>query len=252
MEHDGQDWIARQTKLIGQSVAYWRQNTTDERGRPLTAQGLAERCAKLGLKIERPAIAKLENGHRHAITVAEIQVLAMALGVAPVDLLFPVGYVPEVEVLPGEDVDPYAAMEWFIGNSDDPADPNAPPQGQINSPTMLWNEHMRCDGLLPVLERQLAADQKRALDVPLEVVAPGQKTDIEADLARSVAQVEMTRAALRRVRAAMRALGMTPPALMPESARSLGEDQQGRLEPWRERGHQEWLAEHEEADDGAR
>lgn len=248
VEH-GQEWIARQTRLVGQSIAYWRQNTADEHGRKLTAQALAERCARLGLAIGRPAIAKLESGHRQTITVGEVQVIAQALGVAPADLLFPVGHVPEVEVLPGRHVDPWAARQWFYGNSEDPADPNAPPQGNVDSPVILWNEHLRCDGLLPMLERQLAAAQKRAREAAFEVAAPGQESEAqasaEADLAASVAQVEMTKAALRRVRATMRALGMTPPALLPESARSLGEEQQGHLEPWREEGRRQWLAENE-------
>ncbi len=112
-----QDWIARQTAIVGERVAYFRQRTTGEDGRKLTAQGLADRCKDLGLPIGRPAIAKLESGIRQSVSAAEVQVLARALDVPPLLLLAPLGQQDTTEVLPGQFLDPLAAMAWFAGEA---------------------------------------------------------------------------------------------------------------------------------------
>lgn len=118
MEH-GPDWPARIAASVGERIAYFRERTKDERGRKLTAQGLADRCAQLGLPLARPTIAKLEKGLRETITVGEVQVIARALGVPPVLLLFPLGRADTVELLPGERAGTLDALMWFTG-ADDP------------------------------------------------------------------------------------------------------------------------------------
>jgi transcriptional regulator with XRE-family HTH domain len=237
----GRDWAASCAQTTGRCVADYRAELK------ISAQQLADRCQELGMpSLSRAVITKLENGRREAVSTAELQVLAMALGVPAVVLLFPLGRVETVEVLPGRHVDPYAAMEWFIGNSEDPADPNAMPQMNIDNPIILWNEALRCDGLLPVLQRELAAAQERARATAFETVPAGAHDPIEDELGRLTQHVQMTKSALRRVRAGIRALGMTPPVLTPETARILGEAQEGPLEPWREQGRREWLAAQED------
>lgn len=115
VEHESQGWTEQVTKTVGENVAHYRQRTTDERGRKLTAQGLADRCARLGLPIGRPAIAKLERGIRQSISLAEVLILAKALAVSPVVLMFPLGLQETVEVVPGELVDPLDAIYWAAG-----------------------------------------------------------------------------------------------------------------------------------------
>jgi transcriptional regulator with XRE-family HTH domain len=122
VEH-AKDWPKSIAKLVGQRIAYFREQARDERGRKLTVQALANRCAELGLPLGRPTIAKLENGLRETITVGELHVLAKALGVSPADLVLPLGQAAEVEVLPGQHMDTWDAVLWFSGFADRPSLP---------------------------------------------------------------------------------------------------------------------------------
>lgn len=81
----------------------------------MTAQALADRCAALGYPLDRTVIAKLEKGLRQTVTVADLLVLAKALEVPPLALVFPVGYEGEVEVLPGRMEHPITALRWASG-----------------------------------------------------------------------------------------------------------------------------------------
>jgi transcriptional regulator with XRE-family HTH domain len=69
------------------------------------------------MPIQRSVLANLESGRRTTVNLAELLVLAAALGVPPVTLLFPAGYVRDVEVLPGVRKDPVVATDWFVGES---------------------------------------------------------------------------------------------------------------------------------------
>jgi hypothetical protein len=57
----------------------------------------------------------LESGRREAVSVAEVLVLAAALNVAPIELMCPVGFDKQTEMLPGRMMDPPDAMRWFTG-----------------------------------------------------------------------------------------------------------------------------------------
>jgi hypothetical protein len=61
-------------------------------------------------------IAKLDSGHRgDVLSVAELLVLAAALNIPPVVLLYPGPYHREVEVLPGLMVSEFDAAQWISG-----------------------------------------------------------------------------------------------------------------------------------------
>lgn len=182
--------------------------------RKLSAQHLAGQCAELGMpSLSRVVITKLENGRREAVSTAELQVLAAALGVPPMLLLFPLGYAPAVEVLPGLHADPWAAIAWFSGSSEDPADLAAPPQLGTHSPIVLWNEHVRCEDEIARMDAYRASSRD-----PEDRTNPLVTPEIFAS------NIEVLTAALRRVRQIMREQGMTPPHLRPETARVLGEE----------------------------
>jgi transcriptional regulator with XRE-family HTH domain len=213
-----QEWSARVAVTVGRQVAHYRTlrrllATADGREltRPLTLQELSDRCARLGYRIARSVISKLEKGHRQSITVDEVCVLAQALEVPPVLLLFPLGLGEAVEALPGREVDPWAAIEWFAGNSEDPADPSAPPQLGTDSPIVLWWQHRLYDGEIPVMWRALQD----------EISAKGQAG---YPLRR---QVAIPLRALIRIREVMQETGLTPPPLHPETARILGDVERG-------------------------
>lgn len=89
-----------------------------------SAKWLSDRTAELGYPISPQIIARLDTGKRAGhFELAELLVLAKALEVPPVLLLFPVGVVEEIEVLPGHVAAPWAAYKWFIGDASFPWSP---------------------------------------------------------------------------------------------------------------------------------
>ncbi|MEU6373931.1 hypothetical protein [Streptomyces sp. NPDC046909] len=112
------EWAAQIARQVGQGIAHYRLQARDVQGRKLTAQALADRCAALGLPMDRTVIAKLEKGTRQTITVGEVLVLARALQIPPVELLFPIGRQENTEVFPSEVVDTWSAVRWFTGETE--------------------------------------------------------------------------------------------------------------------------------------
>lgn len=102
-------WSERLALAVAQEVRRHRQ------ARGLSAKQLSDRCAQLGMPIQRSVLANLESGRRATISVAEVMVLAAALEVAPMQLLFPVGYEERFEFLPNQHAVPFAAAQWFEG-----------------------------------------------------------------------------------------------------------------------------------------
>lgn len=81
----------------------------------MSVQQLSDACSELGLPIARSVLANFESGRRPTISVPELLVLAKALGVPPMALMFPVGYEDETEVLPGRKAHPVTALRWASG-----------------------------------------------------------------------------------------------------------------------------------------
>src|SRR6516162_8256956 len=105
------DWPTRAAQLVAREVRRYR-----EAQRPrMSTQKLADRTAELGMEIPRSVLANLESGRRETVTVPEILVLAAALQVAPVELLCPVGFDEQLEILPGHMMDPLSASRWVDG-----------------------------------------------------------------------------------------------------------------------------------------
>jgi hypothetical protein len=107
----GNDWSARVTREVGRQIAYHRKRAH------VTASALGARCAELGRPLDRAVIAKLETGHRNSVTVDEVYILARALDVCPLSLLFaaPPDDDALVEVLPGRRVPAREASWWYSG-----------------------------------------------------------------------------------------------------------------------------------------
>lgn len=105
-------WELEQAHRVGREVQRLRKLPD----RNWSAQQLAERTDKLGLKMTRQAISDLENGRRRYITTAELIVLAAALNTSPVALAYPGPYNQQVEILPGKETTEYDAAQWFSGN----------------------------------------------------------------------------------------------------------------------------------------
>ena len=100
------EWPARLTHSIATEVRRRRK------ARKWSAQRLSDECAKAGMEIARSLISDLEMGRRAHISVAEWLVIAKALDVAPILLVFPFGVQEETEVVPGEIRPTFAAARW--------------------------------------------------------------------------------------------------------------------------------------------
>lgn len=107
-QDEGRSWGHAWSARIGRNIAKVRK----ERG--LSAQALANRCSELGHSIPRSTLANIESGRNRSMPVQEIAVIAQALGVPPVRLLYDVETM--VEPVPGVSVPGLEAAEWFAGN----------------------------------------------------------------------------------------------------------------------------------------
>jgi len=58
----------------------------------------------------------MREGLRQTVTVADVLVLARALGVPPLLLIFPLGSSEAVEVMPGQEIPTWQAAKWFMGD----------------------------------------------------------------------------------------------------------------------------------------
>lgn len=125
----GQRWSAELVRRIGAGMKTARGSRS--------AKWLSDRTAELGFRVSPTVIAKLDAGHRGSVlSVAELLVLAAALDIAPIALLYPAltktsnagkdvfvpgGYEQQVELLPGVPWTEIEAAEWFSGNHDRPS-----------------------------------------------------------------------------------------------------------------------------------
>ncbi|ATL64866.1 hypothetical protein CRH09_00050 [Nocardia terpenica] len=71
----------------------------------------------MGYKVSRSAIADIENRRRKYISTAELSVIAWALAVPPVRLLYPALPDGDAEVVPGVHKSASQAMTWFSGET---------------------------------------------------------------------------------------------------------------------------------------
>lgn len=119
MENTGDVWHRATAERLGTAIAKARKAAG------LSAQGLAERCAELGAPIHRVTISKIENG-RGRFDLGEWLILARALDVPPMALLFPALPDGQVEMLPGVVQTSWEAYRWATGMDDPSATPTAP------------------------------------------------------------------------------------------------------------------------------
>jgi transcriptional regulator with XRE-family HTH domain len=197
-------WGVREAVAIGRRIARRRDILR------LSAQDVADRCARLGMSsLTRQVLSRMEHGRRESVSTAELAVLAAALEIAPILLLYPVGLAAEVEYLPGHVADPLEAARWW----DDEAalaEDGSISAGDRTSVVMLFDDH---EHVLAELSEELAkrgaslseGDYWRLRRQPTR---PG-------GLSYEDRLVVMAVVALREMRDKIRALGLEPPALPP-------------------------------------
>lgn len=190
-----EDWSAEFTSLVGQEVRRVRKE------RKMSADELAAACAALGAEVPSRTVTNLETGRRAALPVTDLLVLARALDVSPINLLFPLGEAAEVQVLPGEAVATWEALAWF---TDEEIHGDAAPAGSARAVIDRYRAHAAAVHTALVSLR-IREDRRRQAGANLEYA--------DAMLADDVM-------ALRNMREAMRGEGLTPPPL-PERLESL-------------------------------
>ncbi|MFI5657956.1 helix-turn-helix domain-containing protein [Streptomyces sp. NPDC051684] len=116
-EEDGDDVLEWEDHVMATVAGAIRRRRKELRW---SAQDLADKCEEVGYPIPRNVIANMESGRRATLPLVEVMVLARALRVTPISLIYPVGYVPEVRALPYEDPRPtWDVLQWFTGQDPD-------------------------------------------------------------------------------------------------------------------------------------
>jgi transcriptional regulator with XRE-family HTH domain len=203
-------WPARMAQLVAREVRRYRESRRPR----MSAQQLEERTAELGMRIPRSVLANLESGRRETVSAAEVLVLAAALDVAPIELICPVGFDKQTEMLPGRMMDPLAAMRWVTGElkldvTEAVTTLREPGPGEQSS-THLLEYHDELIGRLRAQE----AEARRAV---ADAASQGDDERARREAGYRVMAVSEWRAfirePLRRTRAEMRERGMLVPDL---------------------------------------
>lgn len=144
------DWSKTLAETVGAEVRRLR----DEQR--LSAVALSEITRELGHPITRGTIAKIEGNHRSAkLDVAELLVLAAALNVPPLLLLFPPYPDGHVQPLPDVTTTAYDATEWASGHAQMTGHPNVSYAPRPNRLVELADERARINaGFAQLLEKQ--------------------------------------------------------------------------------------------------
>ncbi|MDP9460265.1 MAG: helix-turn-helix domain-containing protein [Actinomycetota bacterium] len=209
---EGREWVRRWTASVAEALKA-------ARGR-MSAQQLSERCAGLGYPIPRSTITNLEIGRKESISIQEVAVLAKALGIPPLSLVFPIGRERTVEILPGAEVPTWLAAQWFTGEATFPV-PLPDGGWGTNDNQQTWKTS--APFCFRLHSRLLKQWNDRRNDLRRARQSPGSTGDTEA----LEVQEELVRAAedeLRRYRELMRQVGLTPNALPEELAHLDQED----------------------------
>lgn len=107
-EHQkSREWVADHAKRIGETVIKLRGERS--------GLWLSNETAKAGHRISRTSIHDLESGTRKFVSTAELAVLAWALKVPPLRLLYPDLPDGPVEMIPGMDKPSIEAVMWWSG-----------------------------------------------------------------------------------------------------------------------------------------
>lgn len=106
-----QDWAEGTAARVAREITRLR----DKR----SAQWLSDRTAELGFRLSRSMITDLENGRRKYIAIHELIMLAQALSVAPLELLYGNDNGAIIEFHPGDQVTRLTAVQRFSGIDED-------------------------------------------------------------------------------------------------------------------------------------
>jgi transcriptional regulator with XRE-family HTH domain len=196
-------WIREISERIAAQVAAQRKALE------WSAPDLVDACAVLGYpKLTRAIVSKIETGTRESVTIGELLVLAKALRIPPVSLVFPLTS-GDVHQTPTTVTSAWEAAAWFTGETalDGVAALEGTPRGDLED----HRNHAR--GVEAALAGSRLATERRRL-----VASAEDTTEAEAN-AREFEQMAFQDCLdLRVLRDDMRRRGLTPPALPSEIA----------------------------------
>lgn len=115
------DWPATLVAAVAAEVRHYRSR----RGWSVRELSVALK-ERRGVAIAPAVLSNLELGRRPLISLGEVFALADVLGVPALLLMFPLGRRDAVEVLPGVELSPWAALQWAtygVPPEDDPREP---------------------------------------------------------------------------------------------------------------------------------
>lgn len=105
-------WAETFTKQVGRGIDQARGNKSD--------QWISRRTKELSHPLSRTAVSEYRRGVRKSIPITDLMVLAAALEVPPVAILFPDLATAPTEALPGEFLPSIEALHWFTGEQGKP------------------------------------------------------------------------------------------------------------------------------------
>lgn len=114
IDADAKRWQEATAARIGRAVQAHRKREG------MSVTQLADATESLGYPIHRVAIGKIESGNRLGkLDTSELVILAKALGVEPLSLLYPDMLDGGVEVTPNDSQSSQQAVKWFCGRNED-------------------------------------------------------------------------------------------------------------------------------------
>lgn len=100
-------WADGQARRIGEAIKRLRGKRS--------AQWLSDQTDALGHRVSRSTISEIETGRKKSVTTVELSILSWALGVPPVQLMFPSMPDGPAEVIPNVEVTCIDASMWMSG-----------------------------------------------------------------------------------------------------------------------------------------
>ncbi|MEU4177491.1 helix-turn-helix transcriptional regulator [Streptomyces sp. NPDC026589] len=195
-EDDVPEWVDQVMATVAAEVRRRRK----ELG--WSAQDLADRCAEIDHPIPRNVIANMESGRRSNLPLVDVMVLAEALGTPPICLLYPVGYVDDVQRLPLQDsTSTLDALRWFTGEETD--------LGADDDMLRYFRVHHAAQEQL----RRARRDEEYARYHAQTAPSADRKAEALRSQARAAEAADDAENRLRRVRAFIEEEGATPPHL---------------------------------------
>jgi hypothetical protein len=192
----------------------------------MSAQRLADRCAELGYPVPRNVIANLESGRKDSVSVAELLVVAEALEVPPVLLLFPVGRAHGAHRAPARDPEPLVnAVRWFTGEHGErrPGYWDADPYYDNSRPLRLYREHEAAARLARDAEKRAMGEEYRATQADSQ--ADRAAALQAADFQKHVMDAQLER--MRRIRAFLHHEGLLLPPMPKQFGRAVRAKEKG-------------------------